>query len=435
MKGRRDRAAAQRAGSGGAARYHAVQILMRWATSRRPLEGLLHDVLPAELSDRDEALCRELVDGVLRQVRLLDFRLAQVVDRPLEAVDPPLLWNLRVAAYQVDFLRIPDYAAVDEAVSLCYRLKRRYAASFVNAVLRRYLRLGAPTPEPKDARSAAVAYSHPDWYVRRLFERYGGETAVRMLAENNLRPPSVLWVNPFRNTCGEFCGELLQAGVPFQKADLPDCLVIRKKGFVNHRLYLEGRCLFLNYGSLWVAHLVAVEKCRFIVDACAAPGGKSFVLRSRGSAARLLACDVDPRRLAEMRRLAESLAVPGIEFVLADGTAGFPGRGYDFVLVDVPCSGLGTIRSNPDLRWRVREEDLPRWASRQLAILQRAFAGLARGGELLYSTCSTEPEENEQVVATFLEQEREARLLEEPRRTFPEGGWADGFFAARLRRI
>lgn len=432
--GRRGRPAASEAEPGSAARFHAVRILLRWSASQRPLDGLLQELGGVDLPDRDEAFCRELVDGVVRHLRLLDYRLAQVVDRPLEAVDPPVLWNLRVAAYQVDFLRVPDYAAVDGAVSLCYRLRRRYAASFVNAVLRRYLRLGAPAPEPKDVASLAVAYSHPDWYVRRLLSRYGRELTLRMLAANNLRPPSILWVNPFRNSFQEFCEELLEAGVPFQKLDLPQSLVVRRKGFVNHPLYREGRCLFLNYGSLWVAHLVPVGERRYVLDACAAPGGKSFVLRSRAPSARVLSCDIDSRRLAEMRKLAELLAVPGIELVLADGTAGFPARGYDFALVDVPCSGLGTIRSNPDLRWRVQEGDLPRWAMRQLAILQRAFAGLAPGGELLYATCSTEPEENEQVVGTFLEREREARLVEEPRRTFPEGGWGDGFFAARLRR-
>ena len=416
-------------------RLTACWILQQRFRTGRPLNHRFFRRRLEDLSLPDQALCRELVDGVLRNLRLLDYRLSRVVDRSLDQVEEAILWILRLSAYQIDFLRVPDYAAVDSGVELCRRVGRRFAGSFVNAVLRHYVRGGKPLPTLRGPADLAIAYSHPEWYVRRLLERYGWDATRRLLAANNERPPSVVWLNPFRGGSEAFLQQLRERRIHYQRLAWPDCLWVEAAGFVRHPLYLEGHCLFVNYGSQWVAHLADVADRRMVLDACAAPGGKSFILRSRlAENARLICGDTDWRRLEGMKDLAKRLAVPGLDFVRLDAAHSVPVRGYDFALVDVPCSGLGTLRSNPDVRWTVRESDLHGWRERQRRILRQVFVGLPVGGELLYSTCSTEPEENEDVVEFLLGEQGDAVLKGGYRRTFPEPGWGDGFFAACIAR-
>jgi len=219
-------------------------------------------------------------------------------------------------------------------------------------------------------------------------------------------------------------------------SNLPNCITVQSENFVQHEIYQEGLGLLMNAASQEVAYLADVTEHRRLVDFCAAPGGKSFILASRmARQARLLCCDINLGRLQNMASRAKRMGIQRLDFVNADLTDKTPLRGrVDFVLVDVPCSGLGTLRSRPDIRWRIEERDLQRYHSRQLALLQHAFSILRRGGEAVYSTCSTEPEENEQVVEEFLAGERGASLNGEYFRTFPESHSGDCFFAARIGR-
>ena len=375
--------------------------------------------------------------GVCRHLRLIDHWLQALSSRPLRRVDATVLWVLRVALYQIGWLRVPDYASVDEAVRLVGMLGCGRARPFANAVLRSFLRSRPEEPTGDSPQALAIRHSHPEWLVGRWCRRFGSQRTEEILRRNNLPPPSVVRINTFRIRPEEFLDRLSEAGIPGEAmAGVPACVRVERRGFVRDDLYRKGYCFFMDYSSQRVAHLGDPGRDRPVVDLCAAPGGKSFILASRLPSGSTLTCvDVDRERLAQMRARARQLQVPSLSFLQADATCPLPLKPeFGFVLADVPCSGLGTIRSNPDLRWFVREEDLGRWQERQQRILHQAFQLLGEEGELVYSTCSSEPEENEQVVESFLQTVTRARLIGEYWRSFPPEGPGDGFFAARIGR-
>jgi 16S rRNA (cytosine967-C5)-methyltransferase len=385
----------------------------------------------------DRLLARELVDGVLRALSLLDHLILRLSNRPLSRIEPVILWILRVSIYQMRFLRVPDYAAIHEGTGLCGGFGRAHARGFVNALLRQYQRRLPEPPRGDSVGDLAVRFSHPPWLVARWLKRFGLEELKGLLERNNLHPPSTVWVNPFRLPVEDFCERLGESGVAYAKIDgLPHAVRVDHRGFVRHELYRAGNCFFMDRSSQLVAYSSRLEGRRRLADLCAAPGGKSFILRHRAEPrASLVSIDPHGGRLRDMRARAAGLGIGGIDHLVADAAARLPfGREFDFVLADVPCSGLGTLRTNPDIRWFVVEEDLKRYQERQVRILGEAFRILAPGGELLYSTCSTEPEENERVVEALLSRDPEAAVEEEPIRTFPRDEGGDGFFIARILR-
>lgn len=434
---RRRTARGRRTSGAGDARSLAVQILRRRFERTIPFQTSFGSAEFARLSLADQLLVRELVGGVVRHFSLIDLWLGEVWSRPLHQLDPVILWILRISIYQIRWLRVPDYASVDEAVRLAGELGRARGRSFVNAVLRAFLRSNSKEPEGSSVEALAARYSHPIWLVERWLARFGAATTEEILIRNNELPPSVVRVNTFRVTTEEVLRHLADQGVVAEALPgIPACIRVESRGFVRHPLYRKGYCFFMDYSSQQVAHLGEVAGAQRIADVCAAPGGKSFILASRLPPGILVLCvDLDRRRVVDMRRRAGELAVPGLRFVQADSAETLPlTSGFDFVLADVPCSGLGTIRSNPDVKWSVREADLIRWQNRQRRILANAFRLLDVGGELVYSTCSTEPEENERVVEDLLASNPRACLQGEFWRSFPSQGPGDGFFAARIRR-
>ncbi len=419
------------------ARREAIRILRRRFEGSTPFVDGYAAPDFRRLSLADRLLVRELVGGVVRHLSLIDSWIARVSSRPLDQVDVGVLWVLRISIYQIHWLRVPDYASVDEAVRLVGALGRGRARSFVNAVLRNFLRARPGEPEGRSPQALAVRYSHPLWLVERWCERFGAASTEEILRRNNGLPPSVVRVNTFLTTTPEFLRRLAEDEIPAEPlTGIPACVRLESRGFVRHDLYRQGHCFFMDYSSQQVANLGEPERARRVADLCAAPGGKSFILASRMQPGSLLICaDADLGRLGTMRDRARDLAVGPLEFLQADATAPVPLRSeFELVLADVPCSGLGTIRSNPDIKWFVRESDLVRWQARQRRILLNAFQILQPGGEVIYSTCSTEPEENEQVVEFLLDNDSRARLQGDYWRSFPPDGPGDGFFAARIRR-
>lgn len=415
-----------------------MRILLDRFEQQHSLDSFFFRPEFTNLDPRDQALTRELVGGVIRNLTLLDFYIQHLSNRSLDKLDPEVKWILRVGLFQLEFLRVPDYAAVNEAAGLCRQFRKRSAAPFVNAVLRGFLRSKPDIPVDNSAESLALRFSHPGWLVGRYLGRYGLERTVRILEGNNLPPEPVVWVNPFKGERESFLAALEGRGIKALPLEgLPSAAKIEARGFVQDPLYREGFCFFMDASSQRVAGLADLEGCRLLADFCSAPGGKSFILASRMDPGATLFCaDIHPVRLGQVRSRAVQYDVRGLEYTIADMTESAPCRqGFDFILVDAPCSGLGTIRSNPDIRWGVTETDLGRFRERQLKILANAFHVLAHGRVLLYSTCSTEPEENEQVIETFLSREQEARLEGEYFRTVPNESGGDGFFAARIRRV
>jgi len=391
------------------------------------------------LDRRERAFAHELVHGTLRARGRLDAALAAKIDRGLDTVDAPALLALRLGAYQVLDLRVPDRAAVSESVDLA-RAEAPRAAGFVNAVLRRLAREGPP-PEPDAARAPlewlTTTGSLPRWIAERWLSRLGAATAVARARAFAATPPSVIRLNP---RVADAAARAEKAGVVLEALTVPGAW--RAQGEPVAALAAEGVAYAQDQGSQFIAHLAGAPGR--VLDACAAPGGKSTLLADAGAAS-VVAQDVSPRRARTLRALAARWGAPGIHVLAGDARRPPLRAAFDSVLVDAPCSGLGTLGRNPDIRWKARGEDLPRHAERQAAILGAVSALVRPGGLLVYAACSLEPEENEGVVTPFLDAHPEFTPAPLPAwaapfasgpfaRTLPERDAGDGFFAARLAR-
>ena len=389
------------------------------------------------LDARERRLVTELTHGVLRNRARLDYYVAKTSHLPLNKLDNVVLWILRLALYEIEFLRIPEHASVHQAVELCGALRKTSSGSYVNAVLRSFLRRKPLLPQGRSAHALAVCLSHPEWLVKRYLARYGAGDTESLLRRNNQPPSSFLWVNPFQIKITDFCQSLEAEKITYERySKLPNCVILDSPNFVQHQLYREGKCFFMDLASQEIAYLAGLEKFQVLGDFCSAPGGKSFILASQKQpSARVFCCDSNFSRLRETRERSKLYTISGLSFINADlrSTAPFQ-KCFDFLLLDVPCSGLGTLRSSPDIRWKFREEDLSVLHDTQVSLLRNGYAVLRKGGRLIYSTCSTEPEENESVVEEFLVQEKSATRCRDFHRTFPGFHPGECFFAARIQR-
>ncbi len=421
------------------ARAVAVELLLRQSDSSRvPLDNLASDPSFAQLDGRDRRFVTELVFGVLRNLVLLDHYIEWGSHKPLRKLDPEIVSILRTALYQLNYLRVPERAAVHSAVELCKGFKKSSASPFVNALLRRFLSNPPDLRQEQTPEALALRYSHPLWLVERYLERYGGTVTEDLLRANNQPPVPFLRVNSAKIGFQEFCQELEREQISFRPyPKVPNCLIVESPSFPEHPLYLEGYCFFMDGASQEVVYLGNIQKARRIGDFCSAPGGKLFVLNScKAPDATIYSCDISHSRLRQVVERARLYEIPTPEVVTADLTRGCPFQiPFDFILLDVPCSGTGTLRSNPDIRLRALESDLKRFHSKQLSILKNSFECLRRGGDLLYITCSTEPEENEDVIEEFLADQPGAGAIADFYRSFPGDSGAGGFFAAQIRRL
>jgi 16S rRNA (cytosine967-C5)-methyltransferase len=370
----------------------------------------------ADLDDeRDRGLTMEIVTGSIRWQRSLDFLIEHFARRPLAKLDAEVVTILRLSLYQVLHLdRVPAAAAVDDAVDLTRLARKPSATGFVNGVLRSVVRQRHRLPlpaRPSEAgdRAAALAYlgithSHPEWLVARWLDRHGFECTERWVRFNNDTPPLTLRVNRLRMLRAELRDSLALEDVETMPTSFaPDGLTVTSGNPL--RTALDGSFVVQDESSQLITQALGARPGETVLDLCAAPGGKTTAIAAdmadRGV---LVASDVRPRR---MRLLSQTVAASGAHSVrllqlAAEGALPF-GRQFDRVLVDAPCSGLGTIRRDPDIRWRRQEEELAGLANRQIALLERAAAVVKPGGRVVYATCSSEPEENDEVVARFLE--------------------------------
>jgi 16S rRNA (cytosine967-C5)-methyltransferase len=440
------------------ARYRAYEILRRVEESGAYASALL-DAHEATIHDpREAALLHETVLGVLRWQATLDHAIGRVASRAPEAMDRAVRRILRMGAYALLFLdRVPDFAAVDSSVDLIRRVAPPSKAGFVNGVLRAVARAGRellpPEPAPGDVDSLAVACSHPRWWVRRRVETAGWERTVGLLRANNRPAPAVLRPNLRRTTPADLQSRLGAEGVRTET-----CAVVREAvrvvagPFRHTRTFREGYAWAQDEASQLVLTLFGRVLRPRVADLCAAPGIKTLQLREAlpmGGA--IVATDRHPGRL---RRLLANLERVGASDVLAaaadmaGGRAPLRGK-FDHVLVDAPCSGSGTFRRHPEIRWRMRPDDLASLSARQLRILETAETLLDRRGTLLYAVCSMEPEEGEGTVTRFLDRHPDFDVVDpadrvpETARRLVGGDGAlrtdpadrmDGFFAVLLRR-
>ncbi len=492
------------------ARAAAFEILMRIETTDAYASELLHASRFAKLTASDHGLLTELVMGVLRWRGVLDDRIAELTSRsshnrtgaspkgktpllpktgrsgapPAESIpsqiparfDPEVLTALRLGAYQILFLdRVPKHAAVNESVELAKSGPRRSAAGLVNAVLRKIER------EPAELESEAA---HPEWLVEQWGRVYGVEAARKVCDYDQTSPKSVVRMgnpHPSKTAKGgapsgsevapeavelrstgrtrasspaRVVEELRDEGIELEPGKLLSSAFTVKSGEITAtKAFRERRVAIQDEGSQLVALLVGEGKN--ILDCCAAPGGKTRILAERNPSATVVAMDLHPQRAALLRKLVPAENVR----VIAGDVRRMPLAGsFDRVLVDAPCSGTGTLARNPEIKWRLKPEDLSRLKKYQLEILRAAMRHVSRGGRIVYSTCSLEPEENEQVIQKALAEEslfhvvncgdeldglrasgelvwEGASLLSGPYlRTIPGVHPCDGFFAAVMER-
>lgn len=448
------RAVAQKARQVSPARRVAFEVLRRVEDESAFASVLLAHVT-TELSTQDRALCYEITLGVLRWQLWLDTAISHFAGRDAATLDAPVRRSLRLGLYQLRFLtRVPASAAVNESVNLAHANGMRAAAGFINAVLRRATR--EPDFDPAsvardELERIAVATSHPAWLVARWAAEFGAAEAELIARANNNTPPVAFRVNARRAGGRDVIARLREAGVEVEESKIARGawrVLAGTGGELLRALASDGIIYTQDEASQLVGRVVGARAGESVLDVCAAPGSKATQIAAQTEGlALVVACDLYEHRL---RTVADSSQRQSVENVLtvaldAETSLPFADGAFDRVLVDAPCTGTGTLRHNPEIRWRITPADVGDLSARQRRILVNAARTVRRGGRLVYSTCSLEREENEAVVESFLAAHPEfsQTMADAPEgllttagaaRTFPHRGDADGFFVAVLER-
>ena len=406
------------------AAYHALRAI---AAGRADLPTALARSRQHLADDRDRALAAEIVAGTLRWQRSVDHLAAHFAQRPLAKLDPDILIVLRLSLYQLLHLdRVPASAVVDDAVDLARAARKPSATGFVNAVLRATLRDKHRLPfpaRPEDGdRAAALAYlgithSHPEWLVARWLDRHGFDATERWVRFDNETPTLTMRANRLRSTREQLIASLEVDGIEGEPTRYaPDGVSITAGNPLRAPMHDAAHEAFVvqDEASQLVPLVVGARPGERVLDLCASPGGKTTAMAAdMADQGRLVACDVRDRRIRLLRQTVAASGARAIDIVHLSSAGDLPFTPtFDRVLVDAPCSGLGTIRRDPDIRWKRTEAELPLLAERQLVLLARAAAVVKDGGRLVYATCSSEPEENEQVVDAFLATHPDFRLVD-----------------------
>lgn len=435
----------------GKALQTVMAVLEEGAYSHLALRHALQDA-----NATDAAFIKQLVYGTLTYRRSIDYLLEQWLSRPLASLRKPIRNVLRLGLFQILYLDVPDHAAVNESVRLAHKVGHKGVAGLVNAVLRRAVRSKARLPWPETDSAAydlSIRYSFPEWMVERWLRRFSpAETEALCIAHNN-SPGTDLRVNSLRTTVDDLLQELQTADIPAVKHPLVrNSVQVAQVSLPELPALQQGRCTVQGAASTLVGQVVDPQPGQLVYDVCAAPGGKALhlaeLMRDKG---RVLALDVHAGRLSLILQAAERLQISSVETRCIDATKLSSQRWElaERVLVDAPCSGLGVIRRKPDIRWHRSESAIQELAALQLAILAEAASLVKPDGVLVYSVCSTEPEETTQVIASFLADHLDFAPTHWPEQlaqiwgpelqdgclyTYPHRHGLDGFFICRLRR-
>lgn len=445
------------------ARERAVRILGRVDEKDAYANLLLQRELREVEDGRDRQLITLLVNGTLKNRLTLDYALRRHLRTPLSALPHEVRWIFRTSAFQFLFLsKIPASAAINEGVEMTKRRQRKYSG-LVNGVLHKVLEAGWnipwPNPEKEAVRYLSVRYSHPEWMVKRWLKRYGFEETEALCQTNN--EPASLWIrtNTLRTTREELMDKLQQEGLQVSIGErVPESLIIENSGALDKLAsFQEGLFTVQDESSQLVAHVLNPQPGERVLDACGAPGGKTTHLAQKmGNQGEILAVDIHPHKVELIAQLAERLGITIIQAQAGDAREmlGIQNESCQKVLVDAPCSGLGVIRRRADLRWNKAEEEISQLPVLQLEILERAAQCVAQGGELVYSTCTIEPEENFEVIKAFrkahpefkpvnlldslpflLDEDKDIRQAEKGMlQILPHRHGMDGFFLAKFVR-
>lgn len=436
------------------ARQVAFQILWRVISEQAFATNLLTSNLTSKLSPSDRSLTQEIVLGSLRQERFLDYFLEKVGNLKLNKLDKEVLIILRLGFYQLHFLsRVPDYAVVNDCVNLTKISGKASASRLVNAVLRKLTKLEIKEKffSQDTLEEIAINHSHPTWLIKNWANHYG-LTIAQFIAESNNKPnPICFRINNLKTTTSQILELLKRNNIVITPSSLLEtafCL-IEGDAAILLKLADEGKIYLQDAASQLIAHLVAPKKGMRIFDVCAAPGGKTALIASlMENQGLIIAGDLHLARVKLIQQTAKKLGVSIIKPICYDAAKSIPineNTLFDQVLVDAPCSGTGTLRHNPEIKWRLLPKKLEEISKLQLAILSNCAELVKLKGRLIYSTCSLEYEENEQVIEEFLSKNKNFQLIKAEVspdlitkegfiRTFPYRDNTEGFFAALLEK-
>ncbi len=416
-------------------RIAAFEILLKIETEKS-FSSVLLPIFEEKLEAKDRGLCHELTLGTLRKQIYLDRVIEKLTNG--KKIDPAIKIILRIALYQLIFLdKIPAHAALNDAVNLTQMAKKTSAKGFVNAVLRRFTREKFELEFADEIEKLAVETSHPRWLIEKWISDLGFEETAKLAAANNETPkPS------FRFTA-KTTGAVKEA--------LENKNIENEKAFLRE-LAENGKIYFQDEGSQIVGNAGLLKENESFLDVCAAPGSKTTLVASKKEKVKsenlIVAGDLYWQRV---KILQENCKKQGVGFVNvlqydAENALPFADESFDVALLDAPCSGTGTIRHNPEIRYFLQEKDFTELSAKQLAILKGASKVIKRGGRIIYSTCSLEKEENEEVAGKFLDENKDFRLIKPEvderflsregfARTFPQKDKMDGFFIAVFEKM
>jgi 16S rRNA (cytosine967-C5)-methyltransferase len=423
------------------ARAAAFDVLLR-VERDAAYSSILLPQYEEKLAAKDRALCHEIVLGVLRRRMVLDRWIAILSND--RRVDLEVAIAIRIGLFQLEYLsRVPSHSAIDESVNLAARASKRSAKGFVNALLRSFLRDRPVLSFDNGIERISIEESHPRWLVEQWIRQFGSETAAAICHANNEKP-----LLAFRaiKPLGDVLARLVSAGKIRHSEVVKNCFVAPGLTPELKDLAAENAVYFQDEGSQLVAQAMIEVAGNRVLDVCAAPGGKTSMIASLAPST-IFAGDLHFPRVERLRETCrEQLAGVSVFQLDAEKALPFEQGCFDTVLVDAPCSGTGTIMHNPEIRYSIQPGDISALSTKQLRILQNASETVARGGVLVYSTCSMEQAENEDVAGAFLS--RNGRFkIESPRvdrqfltdegfaRTFPSRDAMDGFFIAVFRRF
>lgn len=444
--------------TGTAARRAALAALERVENEGAYVNLAIAEVLAkSRLSPADRRLATEIAYGTVSRRLTLDWLVETAAGRPLSKIDKTVLNILRIGFYQVYFLdRVPPSAACNTSVELAKEL-RRGLAPFVNGVLRgalrRFRELPLPDGEKDPVGYLSLKHAHPPWLVERWIKRLGFAETELLLEANNSPAPVSLRANALKTTPRDLQRLLAREGFETRPSEMaPEGLVLTGGGNIQQaEAFRQGLFQIQGESAMLVSRVLAPAPGQSVLDCCSAPGGKTtHIAELMGNSGEILALDIHEHRLKLVEANSRRLGINIIRTACLDARdlSALKPRQFDRILLDVPCSGFGVLRRKPDLKWRRSPEDIVKLAGLQLRMLSEAAARLAPGGIMVYSTCTNEPEETEQVIERFLEahpgfetEDMKAQLPEKLHdgdtrflHIYPHKHDADGFFVCRIKR-
>jgi 16S rRNA (cytosine967-C5)-methyltransferase len=415
------------------ARWVAYQLLSRLEARQSNSTILLQEALVKVADPKDRNLITDLVLGTVRWRARLLFLISQFSKRSMRQLDPEIAVILQLGIYQLLYTNIPPHAAIYETVKLCKIGRLTSAASFVNGILRGIQGKIDSLPEPVE-NVLATRWSHPDWLVTRWVKRLGESDAVSLMQVNNQPPFVYLNVNTLQVTPETVKEKLSAEGVIVEETSFgASVLRVRTGAAQGTKSFLDGDFYIQDAAVHLLANFMNPRSGSRLLEIAAAPGGKTIQLAFRKPAS-IIAIDSDLRRMRTWRRNMMRMKISGVHGLLADArNPPLRGDGFDQVIIDAPCSTLGVIRRHPEVKWWRKESDLTGLSALQLQILSACAKYVRSQGELIYSVCSFEPEETEQVREAFLKEQPQFKMLQEMT-LLPHRDQTDGFYALKLVR-